>query len=79
MEFIKSDVQFKVDGKQVNFTVIHNLPETFGLSFNNALDSWLARTQKFTAKSLVNYINSKDTGYTAMTEKQYNRICKCGS
>lgn len=79
MEFIKSDVKIKVDGKQVNFSVIHNLPKTFGLSFDDALDNWLARTQKFTAKSLVNYINSKDTGYIAMTEKQYHRICKYGS
>lgn len=76
MEITKTDVKFKVNGKPVSFSVIHNLPETFGLSFNNALDCWLARTKKYTAKSLVKYINSKHTRYVAMTEKQYDRICK---
>lgn len=75
MEFIKSDVKFKVYGKKIEFSIIHNLPETFGMSFNDALNSWVYRTKIFTAKSLVDYINSKNTGYTAMTEKKYNKIC----
>jgi hypothetical protein len=76
MQLTKSDVKFKVNGKPVSFSIIHNLSETFGLSFNNALDSWLVRTKKHTAKSLVKYINSKQTGCVVMTEKQYDRISK---
>ncbi len=72
MNFFKSEVSLNVGGKQVKFSVIHNLPETFGLSFEN----WMHRTDTFTAKSLVKYINSKNTGYIAMTEKKYKKLCK---
>ncbi len=76
MNFFKSEVSLNVGGKQVKFSVIHNLPETFGLSFENALENWMHRTDTFTAKSLVKYIKSKNTGYIAMTEKKYNNLCK---
>lgn len=76
MDFYKADVSLDVGGKQVKFSVIHNLPETSELSFENAFENWMHRTDTFTAKSLVKYINSKNTGYTAMTEKKYNKLCK---
>lgn len=74
MELIKSEVKFKIDGKEIQFYIIHNLPNMFGLSFNNALHSWLARTKEFTSNSLVEYIDSKNTGYVAMTEFEYENI-----
>lgn len=79
MKLIKADVQFNVDDKPVKFSVIHNLPKDFGLSFNDALDNWLARTKKFTAKSLCNYIRSKNTGFVAMTETEYKRLSEYGT
>ena len=78
MKFIKTDIEFKVDGKQIKFSVIHNLPEIQGLSIKDAIYSWTARTKKFTANSFINYINSKNTEHVAMTEKQYNIISKLG-
>jgi hypothetical protein len=74
MKLIKADVEFKVDNKPVKFCIIHNMPEVFGLSFEYALDNWLARTNKFTAKSLCNYIKSKNTGHIVMTEEEYNKL-----
>lgn len=72
-KLIKSDIEFNVDGKQVSFSIIHNLPEINGLSINDALENWLPRTRSFKAKDFVNYIKSKNTGHVAMTEKQYKR------
>lgn len=79
MKLIKADVEFKVKGKPIKFSVIHNLPNDFGLSFNNALDNWLERTNTFTAHSLCKYILSKQTGFVAITENQYQRISKYGN
>lgn len=74
MDFYKADVSLSLGGRQIEFSVIHNLPER--LSFENAFENWMHRTDTFTAKSLVKYINSKNKGYTAMTEKKYNKLCK---
>lgn len=76
---IKAQVEFKVNDRPVSFAVIHNMPNVFGVSFDCALDCWLARTKHYTAKSLVKYINSKNTESVAMTESDYERISKYGS
>lgn len=74
LEFTKSDVEFKVGDNDVKFSIIHNMPESFGLSFNNALDSWIVRTDDYSDESLVNYIKQKDTGCIAMTESEYDNL-----
>lgn len=75
----KAEVGFSVNGKPVRFTIIHNLPDTAGLSFDDALANWMVRTNKHTAKSLCDYINSKHTGHVCMTEKQFQRLQKLGT
>lgn len=70
----KANIEFNVDGKPVKFSVIHNLPANFGLNIDGAVDNWLARTEEYTAQSLVDYINSKNTGYFCITEREYNKI-----
>ena len=72
MKVTKAYVEFKVNNSLVKFTIIHNMPNIFGLSFECALDNWLVRTKNFTSKSLCNYIDSKNTGFIAITEKEYN-------
>ena len=74
MRLNKTDVEFKVNGRPVKFVIIHNLQNKFGMSFDGALDNWLARTNKYTAKSLCKYIMSKDESFVAMTEKQFKRL-----
>jgi len=69
MELIKSDIEFKIDGRLYKFSIIHNLQ-----SINDALDSWLVRTKKYTASQLCKYIMSKDESFVAMTEAHYNRL-----
>lgn len=69
-----ADVKFKVNGIHVKFRVIHNLPETQGLDFYSALENWVYRTKKYTAKSLCDYIMSKNTGSICMTVYQYNKL-----
>jgi len=65
----KSDVSFEVDNKPVSFSIVHNLIDVKGLSFEDALSIWLTRTKRFTATSLCNYINSKGVGFYASTEE----------
>jgi hypothetical protein len=74
MKLIKSDIKFKVGKKQVKFSIVHNLPNSFTLSIDNALSSWLARAHILTAENFVDYIKSKNTDCIVMTEKQYNKI-----
>ena len=74
LNFIIAAVKFEVNDKTVKFQVIHNLPEKQGLNFNAALENWLYRTDKYTAKSLCDYIMSKETGYVCMTVSQWKRL-----
>lgn len=75
MKIRKVYVGFSVgDDETKSFTIYHNLPDTAGLSLLDAVNSWLARTNKFTAKSLCDYIKSKHTNYVAMTPKQFDRL-----
>lgn len=60
MSLMKSDVSFEVDGNPVSFSVVHNMPEIKGLSFEDALINWLNRTTEFTVESFCSYVRSKD-------------------
>jgi len=53
------------------FCIVHNLTNQFGLSLENALESWIVRTDECTEESLVKYIKAKGN-YIAMTEREYN-------
>ncbi len=69
-----SSVKFIVNGKrEVKFKIYHTLPNIFGLSFECALDNWLARTKTYTAENLVRYIRDKGTTELVMTEEQYKK------
>ena len=49
-------VKFNVGTRKVEFVILANIkePEIYAV-----LDNWFARTENYTADSLVNYINSK--------------------
>jgi hypothetical protein len=74
LSFFTANVKFDVNDKPIKFSVIHNLPQTQGLNFDAALENWLYRTDKYTAKSLCDYIMSKETGYVCMTLSQWKRL-----
>ncbi len=76
--YINSTVSFDVNNKTVSFNIVHNLPEIFGMSLQNAVDNWIFRTEQYTAESLCDYINSKShmTNNYAYTEKQYQELIK---
>jgi len=73
MKLIKAEVEFKVNGKPIKFTVIHNLP-----NLEDALDNWVNRTKKYTVKSFCNYVMDKHCNFVMMTEKQFKRISNYG-
>ncbi len=63
------------DGKHkfhVKIDIVHNDVD----DVNNAFNSWLVRTDRYTSKSLVNYINSKShmTMTYAMTKKHWDNL-----
>lgn len=64
------------DGNDYVITVAHNLPEIFGLSFDDAFENWLVRTKEYTAESLCKYVASKKTGYTCITKEEYDKMQK---
>jgi hypothetical protein len=58
------------DGK--NFSIVHNLPDTFGLRIEDAIENWIVRAENFTAESLCQYIMSKgDPAIVAVPEQIY--------
>ena len=73
-EYFMAEIRFNVGKRKISFNVVHNLPETFGLSMDCAVESWVHRTNKYTAESLCKYINDKDTGYVCMTEKEFMEL-----
>lgn len=76
---VESDVRFKVKNSLIHFKIYHNLPETFGMNFEGALDNWLSRTKEYTAQSLCDYILSKEIDEIfAMTESEFNHLKKKG-
>jgi len=57
------DVQFYVNKVRHKFRVLNNMPDTHGLSLNDAVDNWVHRTDDFSAQSFCDYVNSKGTGF----------------
>ncbi len=70
-KLMKADVEFNVNGKPIKFSIVHNLAEVKGMSFNDAFDCWVHRTKSYKAKSLCKYIMSKDESFVAMTYESY--------
>ena len=67
-------ISFNVDSFNYSFNIYHNLPDFNGLSIEDALNSWVYRTKEYSAKSFCDYVNSKNSGYVAITEKQFKRM-----
>lgn len=73
MKMTKAVIKFCVNKKPIEFVIVHNLPDTSGLSCTDALQNWLARTDKSKAEDFIEYIRSKNTGYTAVTWAEYEQ------
>lgn len=78
-KLIKTEFKFYVGKVTKTFSVYHNLPDTFGLSVENAFDSWLFRTNTYTAASFCKYVMSKQYEYVCMTETTMKRLNKLGT
>ena len=76
LKFHLANINFEVDDKPIKFQVVHNLPNIKGLSFDDALENWVYRTNKYTSKSLCEYIMNKNTGYMCMTLSKWERLNK---
>lgn len=73
-EVIKSIVKFRANGKKRVVAVVHNMPETPGLSFDDAFNNWVHRTTEHTSESFVAYVRSKHTGCMIMTVDKFNTL-----
>jgi len=63
-------------GKTIKFNIIHNMPDVPGLRIEDAVENWIPRTDKYTANSFCEYVNSKNTGFICMTEGAYENMKK---
>ena len=58
----------------IKFKIYHNLDDLC-LCIESAFQNWLFRTEKYTSKSFVSYLKSKETfGLLAFTESQLNKL-----
>lgn len=79
VDIIETDVRFKLRNSVIRFKIYHNLPKTFGMNIEGAIDNWLSRTKVYTAQSLCDYILSKNLNeIIAMTESDFNHLKKKG-
>lgn len=76
IEMRSHNISFNVGKVHISFTIYTTLPELHGLSIEDAVNSWVYRTEEYTAESLVTYITNKDTGFIAITEEEYLEIMK---
>jgi hypothetical protein len=58
------------DGQK--WVIVHNMPQDFGMNVECALDNYLARADKPTAKGFSEYIKSK--GFKAWPRMQEDKI-----
>lgn len=79
INLVSSTIKFEIDDKPIEFIVYHNIG-VFGNinTLEAAIQSWLVRTDKYTAKNLCNYINAKrERGLSndyCFTEKEYKKL-----
>jgi len=74
-EFTHSELRFEIGRKKYKFDVVHNLPETFGMNIEGALDNWLARTRKHTVQSFCEYVTSKDpSNIVCMPKSEFDKM-----
>lgn len=74
--FKETEFELSINKKKWRFKIIHDMPEIFGLSINDAFENWLVRTDDYTPESFKAYIDSKNIGATVYTEKQYKQNLK---
>lgn len=52
-------VTLTIKNKKYSFKIKHNMPRTFGMNIECALDNWLARTNTITPDDFCDYVKSK--------------------
>lgn len=67
IEFVANEVKYK-------FEVVHDMPNTFGLSLKDAVHNWVSRTDSFKLNSLIKYINSKEPNVFIMSADKYEKL-----
>lgn len=64
----RAEICFKVGEIDHEMVVMTNLPETFGMSIDGAVENWLMRTKDFSVKSFCDYVESKDSTIICLPE-----------
>jgi len=60
----------------VSFVIVHNFESMNGVinSFDAAFNSWLARTDEYTAESFIRYVKSKEPERLFLTIEDYEKL-----
>ena len=73
-EWKLAEIEFHVDGIKHSFKCINNMPETFGLSLQNAVENWSIRTDDPSFDSLRKYVYDKTPEFRLYTEKEWEEL-----
>ena len=73
MNWTEAIIKFKVKEIEHSFKCISNLPFTFGLSIEDAVNSWVVRTKDYSFNSFRKYVCEK-TNYEfyLFSEDEFN-------
>lgn len=56
------------------WTIVHNLPDTFGMNIDGAINNYLARTDNPTPKGFCEYVMSKDPNFKAWHKEAADKL-----
>lgn len=73
-EWSQGIVKFNVNGVPVEFNIYNNMPDIPGMRLSDAVTNWLARTDEIADWALCEYINSKNAGFHAYTQTEWDAM-----
>lgn len=68
----EAEIEFKVKNKEVKFTIVHNIPNDINIAF----ETWVYRSQNYTAECFCEYLLNKDFNNVAMLKSDYENLNK---
>lgn len=74
--WVKTDMEFKVNGIPVKWSVYHNIPDDVPENITNAFNSWVHRAKRHKARDFVHYVKSKNLPYKIYTQRQWIKFWK---
>lgn len=72
----QAQIRFNMDGEDIEFSIIHNLPDDLTQDMGNALETWVASTDQHDAFSFCAYLMSKSDDFIAFSEEDLMKMLR---